>query len=152
MQRLGGKLLQQPNLYQLQIYIYKLQLLGLCSTALSSLGRVFTLQPTANSTLTSQSHIMTDNQSVSKSWIRAPCGSRDRPLISVWHLWEPQRKQQFLRVLRCLATVVNNVSTVDCWPTACTSQYLCHFKFKNIAHQTYITQYTVLHMLTLIIL
>jgi hypothetical protein len=29
----------------------------------------------------SQSHVTTDNQSVSKSWIRAPCGSRDRILI-----------------------------------------------------------------------
>jgi hypothetical protein len=34
----------------------------------------------------SQSHVATDDQSVSKSWIRAPCGSRDRILISVWHL------------------------------------------------------------------
>jgi hypothetical protein len=34
----------------------------------------------------SQSHVTTDDQSVSKSWIRAPCGSRDRTLISVWHL------------------------------------------------------------------
>jgi hypothetical protein len=31
----------------------------------------------------SQSHVTTDDQSVSKSWIRAPCGSRDRILISV---------------------------------------------------------------------
>jgi hypothetical protein len=34
----------------------------------------------------SQSHVTTDDQSVSKSWIRAPCGFRDRTLISVWHL------------------------------------------------------------------
>jgi hypothetical protein len=34
----------------------------------------------------SQSHVMTDDQSVSKSWIRAPSGSRDRTLISVWYL------------------------------------------------------------------
>jgi hypothetical protein len=34
----------------------------------------------------SQSHVTTYDQSVSKSWIRAPCGSRDRILISVWHL------------------------------------------------------------------
>jgi hypothetical protein len=32
------------------------------------------------------SHVTTDDQSVSKSWTRAPCGSRDRTLISVWHL------------------------------------------------------------------
>jgi hypothetical protein len=32
----------------------------------------------------SQSHVTTDDQSVSKSWIRAPYGSRDRKLISVW--------------------------------------------------------------------
>jgi hypothetical protein len=34
----------------------------------------------------SQSHATTDDQSVSKSWIRAPCGSRDRILILAWHL------------------------------------------------------------------
>jgi hypothetical protein len=34
----------------------------------------------------SQSHVTTDDQSVSKSWIRAPYGSRDRILISGWHL------------------------------------------------------------------
>jgi hypothetical protein len=34
----------------------------------------------------SQSHVTTDDQSVSKSWIWAPCGSCDRILISVWHL------------------------------------------------------------------
>jgi hypothetical protein len=26
--------------------------------------------------------------------------------------------------VRCQATVVNNVSNVDCWPTACTSHYI----------------------------
>jgi hypothetical protein len=31
----------------------------------------------------SRSHVTTDDQSVSKSWIRAPCGSRDRILILV---------------------------------------------------------------------
>jgi hypothetical protein len=31
----------------------------------------------------SQSHVTTDDQSVSKSWIRATCESRDRILISV---------------------------------------------------------------------
>jgi hypothetical protein len=34
----------------------------------------------------SQSHVTTDDQSGSKSWIWAPCGSCDRTLISVWHL------------------------------------------------------------------
>jgi hypothetical protein len=36
--------------------------------------------------LKSQSHVTTDDQSVSKSWIQAPSGSHDRTLISVWHL------------------------------------------------------------------
>jgi hypothetical protein len=34
----------------------------------------------------SQIHVTTDDQSASKSWIRAPSGSLDRTLISVWHL------------------------------------------------------------------
>jgi hypothetical protein len=33
-------------------------------------------------TTQSQSHVTTDDQSVSKSWIRAPCGSRDRILVT----------------------------------------------------------------------
>jgi hypothetical protein len=34
----------------------------------------------------SQSHVTTDDQSVSPSWCRGPCGSHDRILIPVWHL------------------------------------------------------------------
>jgi hypothetical protein len=34
----------------------------------------------------SQSHVTTDDQSVSKSWFQDPSGSHDRILISVWHL------------------------------------------------------------------
>jgi hypothetical protein len=36
----------------------------------------------------------------------------------------PRRKQQLFPLLRCLATVINNVSIVGCWPTACMSQYI----------------------------
>jgi hypothetical protein len=44
----------------------------------------------------------------------------------VWRHYRngPQRKQQFLPLLRCLATFVNKRFHVDCWPTACTSQYI----------------------------
>jgi hypothetical protein len=45
----------------------------------------------------SQSHFTTDDQSVSKSWIRAPCGSRDRTLISVWHLRVQSTKSHYDR-------------------------------------------------------
>jgi hypothetical protein len=34
----------------------------------------------------SQSHITTDDQSVSGSWFRAPSGAHDQMLITVWHL------------------------------------------------------------------
>jgi hypothetical protein len=34
----------------------------------------------------SQSHITTDDQSVSASWFRAPSGAHDQMLITVWHL------------------------------------------------------------------
>jgi hypothetical protein len=34
----------------------------------------------------SQSHIMTDDQSVSASWFRAPSGAHDQILITVWQL------------------------------------------------------------------
>jgi hypothetical protein len=34
----------------------------------------------------SQSHIATDDQSVSKSWYRAPSGAHDQIFISVWHV------------------------------------------------------------------
>jgi hypothetical protein len=33
-----------------------------------------------------QSHVTTDNQSVSPPWCRCPSGSHDQILISVWHL------------------------------------------------------------------
>jgi hypothetical protein len=36
-----------------------------------------------NSHKSSQSHVTTDDQSVSKSWLQGPAGSRDRTLISV---------------------------------------------------------------------
>jgi hypothetical protein len=36
----------------------------------------------------------------------------------------PQRKRWSLPLLRCMATAVNKRLTVDCWPTACTSQYV----------------------------
>jgi hypothetical protein len=34
----------------------------------------------------SQSHITTDDQSVSASWFRAPSGALDKMLITVWQL------------------------------------------------------------------
>jgi hypothetical protein len=47
------------------------------------------------------------------------------PLLLEWRHYRngPQRKSRSLPLLRSLATVINNVSTVDCWPTACMSQY-----------------------------
>jgi hypothetical protein len=39
----------------------------------------------------------------------------------------PQRKCWPLPLLHCLATVINNISTVDCWPTACMSHYVQAF-------------------------
>jgi hypothetical protein len=47
------------------------------------------------------------------------------PLLLEWRHYRngPQRKRWSLSLLRCLATVINNVYTVDCWPTACMSQY-----------------------------
>jgi hypothetical protein len=38
------------------------------------------------SALKSQSHFMTDDQSINPSWYRAPSGSHVRILITVWHL------------------------------------------------------------------
>jgi hypothetical protein len=52
----------------------------------------------------SQSHVTTDGQSVSKSWIRAPCGSRDQTLILVWHLL----------FYRCCAPLWQEVGSVIC--------------------------------------
>jgi hypothetical protein len=35
----------------------------------------------------SQSHIATDGQSISKSWCRVPSGSHDQIFITLWQLW-----------------------------------------------------------------
>jgi hypothetical protein len=42
-------------------------------------------QPSTSSAQ-NQSHFMTNDQSVSPSWCRAPSGAHDQILISVWHL------------------------------------------------------------------
>jgi hypothetical protein len=47
------------------------------------------------------------------------------PLLLEWRHYRngPQRKRWSLPLLRCMTTAVNKRLTVDCWPTACTSQY-----------------------------
>jgi hypothetical protein len=54
---------------------------GNCSSACVPLHCLLSAECTVT-----QSHVTTDDQSVSKSSIRAPSGSHDRTLISVWHL------------------------------------------------------------------
>jgi hypothetical protein len=51
---------------------------GTCNLPVCSMVPQATVLPSQ-----SQSHVTTDDQSVNKSWIRAPCGSRDRTLFSV---------------------------------------------------------------------
>jgi hypothetical protein len=48
------------------------------------------------------------------------------PLLLEWHHYRngPQRKRWSLPLLVCMATAVKKRLTVDCWRTACTSQYI----------------------------
>jgi hypothetical protein len=60
----------------------------------------------------SQSHIATDGQSVSKSWCRAPSGAYDQIFITVWQLrscflWDALSDERtglsFVRVIACIS-------------------------------------------------
>jgi hypothetical protein len=69
----------------------------------------------------SQSHIATDSQSVSKSWCRAPSGAYDQIFITVWQLrfcllWgalsDERAGLSFVRVIACFSKSFFNVKDV----------------------------------------
>jgi hypothetical protein len=72
----------------------------------------------------SQSHVTTDDQSVSPSWCRGPSGSHDRILISVWHLvfmsmsGAPSDERPGLSSV--LVTWTASVQEYCCWPLSAT--------------------------------
>jgi hypothetical protein len=85
----------------------------------------------------SQSHVTTDDQSISPSWCRGPSGSHDRILISVWHLlfcrcraplWREVGSVICISHLNCFSSVIlllvfASYFTSDClWPAFFTSK------------------------------
>jgi hypothetical protein len=68
--------------------------------------------------LTSQSHVTTDDQAVSKSWFQGPSGIHDRILISVWHLLFYRCRD--VGSVICISHLTASVQYFFCWPLPAT--------------------------------